>query len=369
MTSFLFAQTCDVDWKTDLVTYNDMRNSCAHRGGGQMQDWTPSFSNPDKLHCSYNSDSRPDFTMTYKKSFSCPKPDPKPPEMCSSEYCSSADKRRFQNIGDWYENCSTSFSQVVSRQTLNGKYSYTVRFGCREPAQSVDVCYALYDEPKECNPDDDLSPDDESTFPTDDKEVPCFGNVEGCSNGLPPDYVDPGTGIPCWGENCNDSTPPDYVDPNTGVPCWGKDCGLTPPNDSGENGDGTGSNGGNGSGIGTGNGGQGDGGIGSGDGNGSGNWDVPGGGWGASESFDIPDTFWNQQNKETIRDKYDREIRMKNPYDFNSINTDIGVGSCPKFETEIFGDVSPPCWFWDLVGNMFMFLSTLTAFTILFWRR
>lgn len=300
-----------------------------------------------------------------------PEPEPEPPKKCDFGYCSASDMSNYREMlqeNSWYETCSSSSQQSLSFSIINGGNKHSVRFVCDNPSRSVDVCFVNFDEPQDC--EEDISDEEESPQTPDSPDVPCFGNVEGCSNGLPPDYVDPETGIPCWGELCDDATPPNFVDPETGVPCWGDKCGLTPPSNSGSNGNGTGSNGSNGTGVGTGQGGHGNnGGIGSGDGLGSGNWDVPGGGIGSGVSSDIPESFWSQKNNETIKDKYDKSIRSNNPYDFTKINTDIGFGSCPKFETEFFGNVAPPCWLWDLLGNMFAFLATISAFMIVFWRR
>jgi len=304
------------------------------------------------------------------------------PKKCNQSYCSSADKQRFESA-IWYETGTGCSMQNVKWKNVSGGSELSYDFSCENPRLSSGlICVRYYDEPIDC---EETNSEEESPALPDDidipdiDKVPCFGNVEGCNSTTLPDYIDPNTGVPCWGKECNNVKPPDSVGPD-GIPCWGDKCGISPPKDkdgnNGGNDNGTGNGNGNGAGNGNGTG------EGEGDGKGEGWGDCPAGGCPDNSALingqgfaKIPDTFHETKYRDkAIEEALDNYIK-ESPFDFNKIDTDLGVrGSCPvnwsvPFLHGTSINFGVPCSVFDQLRTFFVFLSYLLSFYIVFRKR
>lgn len=411
MTSFVIAQeNCRVETVYDKNVDVDSFMSIAGSGNTKT-----SCSDDDQAYC-YRIDSREDhgsyllikgshgwlkYGETHMSPFSrqinykliekeiCEdKPTLPEPKKCKETYCSGADKKRYESA-TWYETGTGCSSQNFKMRTIAGGKEISIDYTCENPKKSSGpICIRYYDEPIDC--EETNSEDEAPSLPEDIDipeidNVPCFGNVEGCNSTNLPDYIDPNTGVPCWGKECNSVKPPDSVGPD-GTPCWGDKCGISPPKDkdvnNGGNDNGTGNGDGDGSGSGTGNG--------NGNGNGEGNGDGESNGWGDCPSggcpdnsglingqgfAKIPDTFHETKYRDkAIEEALDNYIK-ESPFDFNKIDTDLGVrGSCPvnwsvPFLHGTSINFGVPCSVFDQLRTFFVFLSYLLSFYIVFRKR
>jgi len=189
--------------------------------------------------------------------------------------------------------------------------------------------------------------------------VPCFANNPQACNNWSPDYINQ-NGVPCWGNYCpTDGKAPIYQNEN-GQTCVGPYC-------EGSNGhlsDGTsvnnGSTGGNG-------------GTGGNNGTGEDDFGIGGAVGGLPNLTDsmpiVPDSFWKRKHaNESIESLYDDNLSQSIP-NFSNFDTSLGVtGFCPVFEFPYIGNISPPCWAWDLIKAFFYFCSAFFSFMIVFVR-